>query len=241
VKQSKRKEERMVQSAAAPTAHDIPAARSNLYKLLSIAFCYPTRELFSAFQSGEFMEEFLANLAALPYLNSLLTQGTEWIGKAPEDLQGVSFTDFEVKYVGTFDVGAPEPPYPPYEGVYRKGERTALMVEISEFYKHFGLQMNPEEGKRELPDHLCSELEFLHFLTFKEGQAASEDAPQLMKGYLLAQRDFLQRHMLEWVPGFADKLQDAQTVALYKELARIASVFLQGDFTWINSQIKDLS
>ena len=45
------------------------------------------------------------------------------------------------------------------------------MLEVSEFYKHFGLNMNQEEGKRELPDHLCAELEFLHFLTFKEAQA----------------------------------------------------------------------
>ena len=32
-------------------------------------------------------------------------------------------------------------------------------------------QHGPGGGKRELPDHLCAELEFLHFLAFKEAQA----------------------------------------------------------------------
>ena len=69
-----------------------------------------------------------------------------------EYLERRAFPEYETKFVQTFEVGAPAPPCAPYGGEYREGRpRTAIMLEVSEFYKHFGLNMNQEEGKRELP------------------------------------------------------------------------------------------
>jgi len=75
--------------------------------------------------------------------------------------------------------GAPEPPCPPYEDTYRKGlEKTVILLAVSEFYKHFDLKMDPGEGKRKLADHVSAELEFRHFLTFKEAQARKRPRPE---------------------------------------------------------------
>ena len=71
-------------------------------------------------------------------------------------LEKTRLEDFRLGYMETFDVGAPEPPCPPYEGVYLKGvERSGHLIRLAEFYQHFGLKMNPEEGKRELMPIIC--------------------------------------------------------------------------------------
>ena len=100
------------------------------------------------------------------------------------------------------------------------------MLEVSEFYNCFGLRMSQEEGKREFPDHICAELEFMHFLTFKEAHATGESSSE----YLLAQKDFLGRHLIQWIPKFCSDLQDLQSLPFYTLLAQITSKFVGCEF-----------
>ncbi len=196
-----------------PQLQPYPASRSALYKLLSLGFRYPAPELFKTFQNGSFLDELRGNISSLPHLNALITELSLFSpGK-------ITFADFEIKFARTFDTGTPLPPCPPYEGMYLESPRTAIMLEVSEFYRHFGLTMDQEKGKREMPDHICAELEFLHFLTFMEAQAG--DDTELLKGYVLAQKDFLERHLTRWVPKFCERLQSSAGVDFYVMLARI--------------------
>lgn len=216
-----------------------PADRSTIYKLLSLAFHYPTEDLIHAFQNGEYMNELLAALSAIPHLQSLAAEWDQSAEKSREQLNGVSFADFEVNFVRTFDVGTSTPPCPPFEGFYRKEKgQTTIMLEVSEFYKHFGLAMDQDDGKRELPDHLCAELEFLHFLSFKETQAREEENSELLEGYLLAQKDFLERHLCQWLPDFAEKLQTSTYEPFYAELARLATDVTKLDHEWVTSTLQ---
>ncbi len=105
------------------------------------------------------------------------------------------------------------------------------MLEVSEFYNFFGLRMNQEEGKREFPDHICAELEFLHFLTFNEEEALRAGKGENLKGYLLAQKDFLERHPTQWIPEFCLKLQDPGSLPFHAWLARITSRFIFFELT----------
>lgn len=219
-----------------------PIVRSSIYRLLSLAFKYPTPEVFDAYQDGDFFSQIEEYLVRLPHLKALADEVADLRTKVENDLTGVSFQDFEVDFTRTFDVGAPEPPCPPYEGANRPGvEKTAILLAISEFYKHFGLKMNPSEGKRELPDHLSAELEFLHFLTFKETQARKEETEELLKGYLTAQRDFLQRHPAEWLPVFYEKLNKSDVMSFYVQLAKITSDIVRCDLDWLNAELKNFS
>jgi DMSO reductase family type II enzyme chaperone len=229
----------MTKSSQVYAAQASPVDRSTIYKLLSRAFRYPTKEIFHAFQSGEYMNEMLEALSAVPHLQSLAAERDQSAEKSREQLNGVSYADFEVNFVRTFDVGASKPPCPPYEGFYRKEKgQTTIMLEVSEFYKHFGLAMDQDDGKRELPDHLCAELEFLHFLSFKEAQAREEENSELLEGYLLAQKDFLERHLSQWLPDFADKLQTSAYEPFYAELARLATDVTKLDHAWVTSTLQ---
>ncbi len=218
-----------------------PTTRSAVYKLLSLAFKYPPPELFEAYQSGDFLSELFDTMSTLPHLESLALENAGLTDTVRKELAGMTFQDFKVQYSKTFDVGDPQPPCPPYEGVYREGvERTGILIEVSEFYKIFGLKMTSEEGKRDLADNLSVELEFLHFLTFKENQARVEGNQDLLKGYVLAQKDFLERHMVNWIPKFSDKMQKSSAVPLYVELAKITSTFALAEFDLVRSMLEEL-
>lgn len=219
-----------------------PIIRSAVYGMLSLAFKYPTPGAFEGYRNGDYPAALWERISALPHLEGLVDTTAALKIKIPRDLEGIGFQDFEVGYTRNFDVGAPAPPCPPYEGIYRKGvERTALMIEVSEFYKCFGLSMNDEEDKRELPDHLCAELEFLHFLTFKEAQAMEERTPEMLRGYVLAQKDFIERHILSWLPSFCKKLESSTKLPFFSDMARIALSFASAEARRVRARLRELN
>ena len=207
-----------------------PAIRSNLYKLLSTGFHYPTPEIFKTFQNGEFLDELMYNISLIPELNALMPEYSHMAEHEKDDMKGMTLAEFEIEFTRTFDAGTPVPLCSPYEGYYCGRPRSMVMLEVSEFYNFFGLRMSQEEGKREFPDHICAELEFLHFLTFKEEETLREDKGEELKGYLLAQKDFLERHLIQWIPEFCLKLQSSASLPFYACLAQITSRFIYSEF-----------
>jgi putative dimethyl sulfoxide reductase chaperone len=200
---------------------------SNMYKLLSVGFRYPIPERFKFFQNGEFFDEIMYNISAIPGLNTFMTKHSLPVKQAKYALKGMTLAEFGIEFTRTFDA---IPLCSPYEGHYCEKPRSMVMLEVSEFYNLFGLRMSQEEGKREFPDHICAELEFLHFLTFKEEEALREGKGEKANGYLLAQKDFLERHMVQWIPEFCLKLQNSKSVPFYAQLAQITSRFISFEF-----------
>ncbi len=93
------------------------------------------------------------------------------------------------------------------------------MEELVRFYSYFGLSI--EHGSGELPDHLGTELEFMHFLTFKELaalQQQSDPAP-----YRRAQADFLERQLMSWLPLLEERLQGMEPPPFYTALVWLTS------------------
>jgi DMSO reductase family type II enzyme chaperone len=88
------------------------------------------------------------------------------------------------------------------------------MEEVVRFYNHFDLTLS--ESPRELPDHVTTELEFLHFLAFREAQAIEQGAEP--DPFRRAQRDFIARHLGRWVPKLRAKLEGANAMPFFSEL-----------------------
>ncbi|VVB94371.1 Putative dimethyl sulfoxide reductase chaperone [uncultured archaeon] len=166
------------------------------------------------------------NTSSIPKLNAFATGNSFLVEQAKYAMKVMTLAEFETEFTRTFDV--PAPSCPPYEGIYYGKPRTAVMLEVSEFYNCFGLRMSQEEGKREFPDHISAELEFLHFLTFKEAHAIGNG--ETSKGYQLAQKDFLERHLILWVPEFCRKLQNSAGIPFYAWLGQITSRFVTCEF-----------
>ena len=194
------------------------AARSAVYRCLAEAFAFPTPELSDAVASGRFSNELLDASAELPFP----PPGIE----SMQALPGMTRDDLAGEYIRLFDVGPGGPPCPLYEGSHRRG-RPKIMEELVRFYEHFGLRH--QEG--DLPDHLCAELEFMHFLAFKQAAALSTGAdPEPCR---LAQRDFLNRHLNRWLPRLRARLEQLQPPPFYLWLVRLAEEICHQDAAYL--------
>lgn len=186
------------------------AARSALYARLAQALAFPSPELAQAAARGELLAGLGDELAALPFPLHLPPQDRAALADPALDYPGL-----EEEYIRLFEVGPGRPPCPLYEGAHRGG-RMKLMEELVRFYHHFGLRSLPGD----LPDHLCAELEFMHYLSFKE--AAARRAGQPPDPYRRAQRDFLERHLCRWLPRLRARLESCGPPPFYRALLRLA-------------------
>lgn len=213
------------------------ASRSLLYQFLARAFRFPDKAFYEDIQTGAFHAELLRICAGLPY-EMPVTNGS---GLEPVS---VNYENFEAEYIRIFDVGTGGPPCPLYGGEYQGG-RMKVMEELVRFYNHFGLTLSQQQ--RELPDHVTVELEFMHFLTFKETLALHHR--QDRSPYLRAQRDFVARHLGKWLPLLARRLQAQKPVLSVAEgalpffagLVALAGEFLQRERDYLVVALEGLN
>ncbi len=193
------------------------AARSSIYRRLAEAFAFPSSALVDAVASGSYLADLLSETSALAFDLPLDEEA-----KAALADPGLDYDELQQEYIRLFEVGPGRPPCPPYEGSHRHG-RMKIMEELVRFFEHFGLKA--QSGDQ--PDHICSELEFMHYLAFKEAAALSSQGPTV--AFVLAQRDFLSRHLALWLPRLVARLEVLEPPLFYRLLARLAGEFVAGD------------
>ncbi len=197
-------------------------ARSQVYALLARAFRFPAPEVFKEIQGGQFASAAQQSLASLPYNG--LNGGT--LGRAT----AMSYEAFQSSYIALFEVGGESgAPSPLYEGEYGGG-RMKVMEEVLRFYHYFGLKLSEE--KRDRPDHLASELEFMHLLTFKETERLLQGADPT--AYRQAERDFLRFHLTEFVAAVAGKV-GGRAAPFYSEMTQLADAFCAKELAYLAS------
>jgi len=185
----------------------LAAALSQTYQLFLRALTYPDEAHCAWLREGGLAEPLRQRFAAL---SPALDQAEDrWVALR----QAASAEDLAVEYTRLFDTGASGPPCPLYGGLYG-GARMQTMEEAVRFYNHFGLTLSEEQ--RELPDHIATELEFLHYLTYREAEAlqSGEDAGP----YQRAQRDFVARHPGAWVPKLCQRLEKERAEPFFQAL-----------------------
>lgn len=194
-------------------------ARSYVYRLLATAFSYPTEGFFADLASDEWSRQLAALSERLPFD---LTAPAVPLGAESIDA-------LQQGYVSVFEVGAGRPYCPLYEGSHRSG-RMKLMEDLVRFYEHFGLITQPGDH----PDHLATELEFMHYMAFKEAaaHAHADPVPDVQR----AQRDFLDRHLCKWLPRVLERLQSARELpAFYLRAAGLADEFCRLDLACLKA------
>ena len=210
-------------------------ARGKLYALLGQGFCYPTGALYEAVCRGKFLSEAQEAVSQLPY--RLALEGDLGSGLSWESQQ------FKNQYTWLFDVGGPNPntgeweaPCSLYEGEYGGGH-LKTMDDPLRFYHHFGLKLSQETGERDRPDHLATELEFLHALTFKEAELVQAGkGAEALSPCRRVQRDFLRFHLGDFLPQVAGEIVP-RGISFYSELARLGEQFCQADFAYLKGLV----
>ena len=129
-------------------------------------------------------------------------------------------------YLEHFELGGPAgPPAVVYEGEFGGG-RLKVMEDVLRFYDHFGLDPAPSTEYRDRPDHVATELEFMHYLTFREAEAVGNGANPA--SYRAAQRDFLAFHLCDLVDAIAARVEP-RGVPFYSALAGVTRAVCSND------------
>jgi len=206
------------------------AARSLLYEELAAVLRFPEQPFYQTVVSGDLRARLSERIALLPYPVEGAEQLLAAITVPEADGSNDSYDLFQSEYVGLFDVGAGGPPCALYGGTWG-GDRQKVMEEALRFYRFFGLTISPEA--HELPDQLCTELEFLHFLAFKEVETlqAGGDTGSLRR----ASRDFLSRHPARWLPKACAKLDKIDAPPLWRALLGLTSASCKADAAYLTA------
>lgn len=104
-------------------------------------------------------------------------------------------------------------------------QRVNYLSDIQGFYTAFGLK--PEKAR---PDFLVNELEFMHYLIFKEGYASKsslEDAEERAKICSDAQKEFFHTYLYPAAKIIAQKIITQSQESFYTGIAKNFLVFLE--------------
>ncbi|MEK6526529.1 MAG: molecular chaperone TorD family protein, partial [Nitrospirota bacterium] len=166
--------------------------RSKLYLLISWSMLYPEDDEFLDYlQSGEFVEDgrsALTSLSAaldgiggerakskLAALSKYLDQIDGWVSTECANWQ---LTDLQADHRRVFSntITLDCPPYETLFGNDHVFGQAHVMGDIAGFYKAFGVELSQDIHER--MDHLSVELEFMHFLAYKESYARCHDGAE---------------------------------------------------------------
>ena len=191
------------------TAGSIDWLQTDLYRFFAFVFAPPTRACFNI----------LSQPSAETALGDLWKR-LECEGKFPGFKWFTSYEQYESTYITLFDVGVPAPPVPLFESAHDKSHPAQeLALENTYFYEVLGLKSDPS---RAVPDYLVTQLEFLAALRYTS-ETTSEEATAA--ALVRAETEFLERHLLNWVPMAKTKLDRTGTTG-FPALMRLLNQFL---------------
>jgi DMSO reductase family type II enzyme chaperone len=210
--------------------NDFLIGKMELYKLISLGFYYPTAEYYEELKSKKYYETFQE---ALEKSNVKLNDENLSLGLTLED---ISFDNYESQYLLDFETNNPQPSCSLNERHYLKTPNNAqILIELKAFYKTFDLQKSSTFTDAE--DHIVFQLEFMHFLTIKELQAIENGFESL--AYTKCKRDFLERHLLKWIPDFVSKANKNIKSTFHKSLAEITKKLIELDYEETKKELND--
>lgn len=194
------------------------AVYSQLYGLLRECFCYPDAELAESICGGALAQQVhrLCDELEAGFLQAMDT--------APLADEATTVNALALEFTRLFEAGARGTACP-LNGGLQVGSQMKVMEEAMRFYGHFGLTLS--EVQKELPDHLTTELNFLHFLALGEHELQARGAST--SAYRLARRDFIARHPGRWVPVMIQRLQTMNPMPLFLVLIGLLERLLRRD------------
>jgi len=191
-------------------------ARARAYAVFSRLFSYPSDEGAPSILDGSLFVELRQALLDLPHAGSLGAWDWPSLPVSAEELQACYCRLFEASRPSGASVSLNEKDYV-------SDERSQVWEDILRFYEHFGIEYSANGGM-EMPDHLVTELDFLHYLSFLEVGAEGN-----VEDFSRARADFLSRHPAKWVTGLGERLARAEDGAPYAGFAGLLKAFVAGE------------
>ena len=207
-------------------------SRSALYQLMSQALVYPSQEAVSALQEVDLPQAQRA-AARLPARVAPL------LAAFGEQLQSADATQLQTEHrrIFTHILSLDCPPCETFYTARHIFQETQELSDIGGFFRAFGLEI----GDNERLDHISVELEFMHFLTYKEAYALTHHGPAKARLCRDVQRKFVQDHLGRWASRFAQRLGQKANGGYYGCLASLVEAFLTAEVEFLRAHPEAVS
>lgn len=185
-----------VETQAPPEEAARALVRSQIYRALALAFRHPDAE-----SAGALAGIAPALVAAAAGRVPAGVRGA--LSELAAAVEGADLESLKEQYVETFGhVTVPDCPL--YETACGMGDpflQPQTLADLAGFYRAFGLEMAGDA--RERADHLTVELEFMHYLAYREAYALEHHGEERTAVIRDAERRFLEAHLGRWAPVLA--------------------------------------
>ena len=195
------------------TAEERALARASLYRLLALAFSYPTAEVRTALPQAVEVAHVAAELT-----DDATARAVATFAEALE-----ASTTLEPAYQHVFTLSYSED-CPPYETAFSSShifQQTQEQADIAGFYKAFGVNAQAER-----PDHVALELEFCYLLALKEAYARELDEREHVAICRDAERTFLREHLARWAQLIGQRVAVTGAGTLYGAAGALLVAFV---------------
>jgi TorA maturation chaperone TorD len=119
-------------------------------------------------------------------------------------------------------------PAHPSESTYREGTMMQHhRDEVLQTYWSFGVSAKKDFTEPE--DHIATELSFMAFLCRRAGEALNRKDNKEAKKFILAQKEFLETHILKWFPSLVKDILQYSATPFYKGIAALTGEFIEMD------------
>ena len=129
---------------------------------------------------------------------------------------------------------------PPYESVFTSEERILMQDardEVLAIYRSAGL--DKKNSWKEGEDHVALELEFEQVLANRTAEALRKSDEEEAAALLTTQRNFLEDHLLSWVPMMTTDMKRFAKTDLYQGLAYLTDGFLNTDKAFLDDVLTE--
>ena len=238
---------------ARPALKDSPAveralSRSKIYLLISWCFLYPEDDEFLEYlQCGEFVEDGRSALESLTKaldgiggdrakakvaaLAATFDHIESWVSSEGVNWQLSDLQD-EHRRVFSNVITLDCPPYETLFGNDHVFAQAHVMGDIAGYYKAFSVELSKDIHER--LDHLSVELEFMHFVAYKESYARCHDGAEKVQIVIDAQKKFVKEHVGRWVPLFGKLLARKSDYGLYRHIADLTGDWVELDVAYLS-------
>ena len=209
---------------------DLAGHRSHIYGFLAAVYRQElTSGLYQQMKDNEF-QEVLSSLGVK--LNNGFFENSE-----QELLENLA-----VEYTRLF-VG-PGKHISPHESVQHKKEGVQsgqlwgeLTAEVKRIIESSGLEYKSEFTG--MPDHISVELEYMQHVVQREMQAWKVDDDETARLCLKNEKQFVDEHLIRWIPDFCEKVIEAAEIPFYGEMAKLTRRFIEFETQELNKFEED--
>ncbi|MBN2372646.1 molecular chaperone TorD family protein [bacterium] len=202
-------------------------AEAEIFRMFSLGFDYPGRELGECLLDGSFVNRLKNALHALSiHGHSSLEDIQQWTRSKGGSLNDI-LLDLEREHTRLFITAYPGNPVPIYGSFYLDGDQLlmgASTVEVKRIYHGIGLTFN--EGMDKLPDHFSIEMEFAGFLLRLQHDRVNSAGDGETAGIEACRNLFLSEYLLPWAFLFLERLKSSTKHGFFLPLARMAGEFM---------------